>query len=47
MGAFPREGTIVTQSFHTIGVDFEGPFDMKSYTGRACRITKFNYVSAF
>lgn len=46
MAALPRERTVVTRPFHTTGVYFAGPFDMKSFTGTACRITK-GYVCAF
>ncbi|XP_061393352.1 uncharacterized protein LOC133328855 [Musca vetustissima] len=46
MGALPPERTSVTRAFTNTGVDFAGPFDIKSFTGRACRITK-GYVCVF
>lgn len=46
MAALPPERTLVTRPFTTTGVDFAGPFDIKSFTGRYCRITK-GYVCVF
>ena len=46
MAALPPERTQISRPFNTVGVDFAGPFDIKSYIGRTCRITK-GYVCAF
>lgn len=46
MAALPPERTMLDRPFTTTGVDFAGPFDIKSFTGRACRITK-GYVCVF
>lgn len=46
MAALPPERTEFTRPFTRTGLDFAGPFDIKSYSGRACRITK-GYVCVF
>lgn len=46
MAALPPERTSVNRPFTTTGVDFAGPFDIKSFSGRACRISK-GYVCVF
>ncbi|XP_075162779.1 uncharacterized protein LOC142235410 [Haematobia irritans] len=46
MAAPPPERTVLTRPFTTTGVDFAGPFDSKSFIGRACKITK-GYVCVF
>ncbi|XP_075150843.1 uncharacterized protein LOC142224951 [Haematobia irritans] len=40
MAALPSERTVVLRPFIVTGVDFAGPFDIKSFTGRACRVRK-------
>lgn len=46
MSALPPERTEITRPFAHTGLDFSGPFDIKTYTGRSCRITK-GYVCIF
>lgn len=46
MGALPVERTIISSPFTNTGVDFAGPFIIKSFSGRYCRITK-GYVCLF
>lgn len=46
MSALPPERTTLTRPFTHTGIDFAGPFDIKSYIGRGCRITK-GYVLVF
>ncbi|XP_065361992.1 uncharacterized protein LOC135955567 [Calliphora vicina] len=46
MAALPPERTQIDKPFTNVGVDFAGPFDIKAYNGRACRITK-GYVCVF
>ncbi|XP_075170473.1 uncharacterized protein LOC142242836 [Haematobia irritans] len=46
MAALPPERTVLTRPFTTTGVDFAGPFEIKSFIGRACKITK-GYVCVF
>ena len=46
MAALPPERTTLDRPFTTTGVDFAGPFDIKSFTGRACKLTK-GYVCIF
>ncbi|XP_043867343.1 uncharacterized protein LOC122757842 [Drosophila mojavensis] len=46
MGDLPADRTTFTRPFTVVGVDFAGPFDVKNYAGRACRITK-GYVCVF
>ncbi|XP_068140719.1 uncharacterized protein [Drosophila tropicalis] len=36
----PAQRTSFARPFTTTGIDFAGPFDIKSFTGRACRISK-------
>ncbi|XP_075150810.1 uncharacterized protein LOC142224917 [Haematobia irritans] len=36
-GGSPRERMVLTRPFTTTGVDFAGPFDIKSFIGRACK----------
>lgn len=40
MSALPPERTELSRPFAHTGLDFAGPFDIKAYIGRACRITK-------
>lgn len=46
MSALPPERSEISRPFVHTGLDFAGPFDIKSYAGRACRITK-GYVCVF
>ena len=46
MGALPAERTTCSRPFSTTGVDFAGPFDIKSFSGRGCRMSK-GYVCLF
>ncbi|XP_055841189.1 uncharacterized protein LOC129908595 [Episyrphus balteatus] len=46
MGALPVERTIISSPFTYTGVDFAGPYLIKSFSGRNCRITK-GYVCLF
>ncbi|XP_065362051.1 uncharacterized protein LOC135955621 [Calliphora vicina] len=46
MAALPPERASLSRPFTHTGLDFAGPFDIKSYTGRGCRITK-GYVLVF
>ncbi|XP_046866598.1 uncharacterized protein LOC124460211 [Drosophila willistoni] len=46
MGTLPAQRTTFARPFTTTGIDFAGPFDIKSFTGRACRISK-GYVCVF
>ncbi|XP_037813774.1 uncharacterized protein LOC119604939 [Lucilia sericata] len=46
MAALPPERASLTRPFTHTGLDFAGPFDIKSYIGRGCRITK-GYVLVF
>ncbi|XP_058984311.1 uncharacterized protein LOC131805082 [Musca domestica] len=46
MAALPPERCEISRPFTHTGLDFAGPFDIKSYTGRYCRITK-GYVCVF
>lgn len=46
MSALPPERADISRPFTNTGLDFAGPFDIKTYSGRACRITK-GYVCIF
>ncbi|XP_075150652.1 uncharacterized protein LOC142224750 [Haematobia irritans] len=46
MSALPPQRSDFTRPFTHTGVDFAGPFDIKSYSGRACRISK-GYTCVF
>ncbi|XP_075159384.1 uncharacterized protein LOC142232519 [Haematobia irritans] len=46
MAALPPERTEISRPFSRTGLDFAGPFDIKTYNGRACRIVK-GYVCVF
>ncbi|XP_073821196.1 uncharacterized protein [Musca autumnalis] len=46
MAALPPERTQFSRPFTQTGLDFAGPFDIKSYSGRNCRISK-GYVCVF
>ncbi|XP_036346632.1 uncharacterized protein LOC118755947, partial [Rhagoletis pomonella] len=38
MGILPKERTTFSRAFTNTGVDFTGPFDIKNYNGRGCRV---------
>lgn len=42
MTALPPERSEISRPFTHTGIDFAGPFDVKSYSDRACRISKGN-----
>lgn len=46
MAALPPERTQLSRPFTNTGVDFAGPFNIKSFSGRACVVTK-GYVCVF
>ncbi|XP_075151078.1 uncharacterized protein LOC142225184 [Haematobia irritans] len=46
MASLPPERTMLSRPFQNTGVDFAGPFGIKSLTARACLITK-GYVCIF
>ncbi|XP_065354899.1 uncharacterized protein LOC135949306 [Calliphora vicina] len=46
MAALPPERTQLSRPFCNTGVDFAGPFDIKTYAARACKVTK-GYVCVF
>lgn len=46
MGALPKERTTLSLPFTNTGIDFAGPFLIKTYYGRSCRLDK-GYVCLF
>ncbi|XP_075150512.1 uncharacterized protein LOC142224615 [Haematobia irritans] len=46
MSALPPERTTFHWPFYSTGIDFAGPFDIKSFVGRGCKLTK-GYVCLF
>ncbi|XP_065354992.1 uncharacterized protein LOC135949373 [Calliphora vicina] len=46
MASLPPERTFLSRPFTNTGLDFAGPFNIKSYVGRGCKITK-GYVLVF
>ncbi|XP_046808485.1 uncharacterized protein LOC111690866 [Lucilia cuprina] len=46
MAALPPERTTLSRPFANTGVDFAGPFNIKTYVGRGCKVTK-GYVLVF
>ncbi|XP_037824460.1 uncharacterized protein LOC119612685, partial [Lucilia sericata] len=46
MAALPSERSEISRPFTHTGLDFAGPFDIKSYSGRGFRMTK-GYVCVF
>ncbi|XP_059217691.1 uncharacterized protein LOC131994814 [Stomoxys calcitrans] len=46
MASLPPERCEISRPFTHTGLDFSGPFEMKSYAGRCCRISKA-YVCVF
>ncbi|XP_070075733.1 uncharacterized protein [Drosophila takahashii] len=46
MGDLPCARSTFSRAFTHTGVDFAGPFDIKNYVGRGCKITK-GYVCVF
>lgn len=46
MASLPPERNNLSRPFHTVGIDYAGPFDIRNFTGRACLITK-GYVCIF
>lgn len=46
MSALPPERTELQRPFYNTGLDFAGPFDLKNFSGRGCRVTK-GYVCVF
>lgn len=46
MAALPRERTTLSRPFANTGVDYAGPFDLKTFSGRGCRIVK-GYICLF
>ncbi|XP_073841537.1 uncharacterized protein [Musca autumnalis] len=46
MAALPPERTTLSRPFANTGVDYAGPFDLKTFSGRGCRIIK-GYICQF
>ncbi|XP_073820658.1 uncharacterized protein [Musca autumnalis] len=46
MAALPPERTTLSRPFANTGVDYAGPFDLKTFTGRGCRVIK-GYICLF
>lgn len=46
MSSLPPERTTWSRPFTNSGVDFAGPFDIKTFSGRGCRMTK-GYICLF
>jgi len=46
MGDLPTDRVFFSRPFTYTGIDYEGPFEIKNYTGRACLFTK-GYVCMF
>ena len=46
MGSLPAERISISRPFTTTGLDFAGPFDIKSFSGRGSRTSK-GYVCVF
>ncbi|XP_075157895.1 uncharacterized protein LOC142231162 [Haematobia irritans] len=46
MAALPPERCEISRPFAHTGIDFAGPFELKSFAGRCCRISK-GYVCVF
>lgn len=46
MASLPKERTSFSRPFTNSGVDFAGPFDLKTFNGRGCRISK-GYICLF
>ncbi|XP_058979117.1 uncharacterized protein LOC131802713 [Musca domestica] len=46
MSALPPERVTLSRPFANTGVDFAGPFELKTYSGRGCRIVK-GYICLF
>ncbi|XP_065356198.1 uncharacterized protein LOC135950592 [Calliphora vicina] len=46
MAVLPPERTTFSRPFDNTGVDFAGPFDIKTYADRGCKVTK-GYVMVF
>ncbi|XP_073841571.1 uncharacterized protein [Musca autumnalis] len=46
MASLPPERTSLSRPFANTGVDYAGPFELKTFSGRGCRIVK-GYISLF